>query len=332
MAKYNKLFILGATSFAASYLIKSALSKGLQVVGISRSPEYDEIFLPYATAKNRNDYKFYQIDIREDFDALITLIKKEKPNLIVDFAGQGMVAPSWKWPEQWYDTNVLYKSRLINYLKDVDFLDVYMKISTPEVYGSVTGLVDENAPYNPSTPYAVSHSAIDMHLSAYFNQYGFPVVTGRFANFYGPCQQLYRLGPKVFYSALTGEAFNLEGGGTSIRAFVHGSDVAEAIWGAVTLGEHGQAYHFSTDEFVSIREFVEIAFKISGKEMENIVQIGDDRPGKDAAYLLNSSKAASKLKWRPEISLESGLISVHRWMRDNIELIKDYPSTYIHKR
>lgn len=332
MKKDNKVFILGATSFAASYLIKSALSKGMQVIGISRSSEYDEIFLPYAKAKNRFDYKFYQLNICDDFDALISLIKKEKPNLIVDFAGQGMVAPSWNWPEQWYNTNVSAKSRVINFLKDCDFLDHYVKISTPEVYGSVIERIDESAQYNPSTPYAVSHAAIDMHLNAYFKHHSFPVITGRFANFYGPYQQLYRLGPKVIYSALTGQIFNLEGGGTSIRAFIHGNDVADAIWGMIGSGEHGQCYHFSTDEFVTIRDFVERAFKICGKEMDGVVRIGDDRPSKDGAYLLNSAKAAMELQWQPKISLDDGLVSINQWMRDNIELISKYPFTYTHKR
>lgn len=332
MKQYNKIFIIGSTSFAASYLIKSSLYRGLQVVGVSRSAEYDDIFLSYAQAKNRCDYQFHQIDIREDFDTLVSLINKEKPNLIVDFAGQGMVAPSWKWPEQWYETNIVSKSRLINHLKECDFLDMYVKISTPEVYGSVSGVIDETAHYNPTTPYAVSHAAVDMHLNAYFKQHAFPVITTRFANFYGPCQQLYRLGPKVFYSALSAETFNLEGGGTSVRAFIHGDDVAEAIFGTVTSGKLGQAYHFTTDEFVSIRDFVDMAFEICGKKFDDIVQIGEDRPGKDAAYLMSSKKAAAELNWRPEISLKSGLVSVHRWMRDNIELIKSHPSTYIHKR
>jgi dTDP-glucose 4,6-dehydratase len=332
MTQYNKLFIIGSTSFAASYLINLALSKGIQVVGVSRSSEYEDIFLPYAKAKNRGDYQFHQIDIREDLESLVSLIKKEKPNLIVDFAGQGMVAPSWIWPEQWYETNVVSKSSLINRLLDCDFLDMYVKISTPEVYGSVSGVIDETAHYNPTTPYAISHAAIDMHLNAYFKQHGFPVITTRFANFYGPCQQLYRLGPKVFYSALLSEVFNLEGGGTSVRAFIHGDDVADAILRVATSGKLGQAYHFTTDEFVSIRDFVDMALKICGKKFDDIVQIGEDRLGKDAAYLMSSEKALVELNWQPKISLKSGLTSVHHWMRDNIELIKNHPLTYIHKR
>ena len=70
MTQYNKLFIIGSTSFAASYLINLALSKGIQVVGVSRSSEYEDIFLPYAEAKNRGEYQFHQIDIREDLDVI----------------------------------------------------------------------------------------------------------------------------------------------------------------------------------------------------------------------------------------------------------------------
>lgn len=332
MKEYNKILIVGATSFAATYLIQSSLSIGLAVIGVSRSPEYDDIFLPYAKMRTRRHFQFHQIDIRKNTEALIELISKEKPDLIVDFAGQGMVAQSWQSPEQWYDTNLVSKSRLVNYLNNCDFLNAYIKVATPEVYGSVSGTINESRHFNPTTPYAISHAAIDMHLNAYFKQYAFPVMIARFANFYGPHQQLYRLAPQIFYAALSDNTFNLDGKGTSIRAFIHGTDVADAIFKTAAYGKLGDTYHFTTDEFVTIREFVNAALTICRRNFKDIVRIRDDRPGKDLAYLMDSKKAKSDLKWYPKVSLNQGLISTYQWIKENLELIRNYPVNYIHKR
>lgn len=332
MLKSNKILVIGATSFAGSHLVNHALAKNIEVIGVSRSFEYDEIFLPYARARNRGDFQFHQIDIRDDMPSLQSLIANTKPEIIVDFAGQGMVAQSWELPEQWYETNIVAKSKLVNFLNNCDFLERYIKVSTPEVYGSMTGSTSENAPYNPSTPYSVSHAAIDMHLDAYFKQYNFPVIKARFANFYGPHQQLYRLAPKVFHSAIVGNVFNLDGGGTSVRAFIHAEDVVAGIMALVSGGKIGDTYHFSTDEFVTIKEFVEKAFEISGTEFSSLVKTSKERPGKDAAYLMNSDKSKIELNWKPNLSLEQGLDTVFRWVNDNIEQINKYPMQYVHKR
>ena len=39
------------------------------------------------------------------------------PQVVVDFAGQGMVAESWESPEQWYNTNIVSKVRLHDQLR-----------------------------------------------------------------------------------------------------------------------------------------------------------------------------------------------------------------------
>lgn len=327
-----KVLILGATSFAGSYFIKHALDQGIEVVGVSRSHEYDDLFLPYANRINRADYKFVQLDVRTQPKRLQALISRYKPSIIVDFAGQGMVAQSWEAPYQWYETNVVAKSKLINFLRGCDYLDRYVRVSTPEVYGSTDEPVDECAPYNPSTPYSVSHAAIDMHLEAYFSQYEFPVITTRFANFYGAHQQLYRLAPKIFFCGLAGKKFFLDGGGTSVRAFIHGKDVAEGLWATIQKGIPGQKYHFSTSEHISISNFVKKSLSICKVPFNDLVESSPERLGKDAAYLMDSRRSNIELGWAPNISLEQGMVNVHKWVRDNLEEIGQRTMTYQHKR
>jgi dTDP-glucose 4,6-dehydratase len=242
-----------------------------------------------------------------------------------------MVAESWQAPHQWYQTNIVSKVRLHQFLSTKSWLEKYIRISTPEVYGSSSSLIDETAQYNPSTPYAVSHAAIDMSLKAYFQHYGFPVVFTRFSNFYGPSQQLYRIIPRTIIYALTGQKLMLHGGGTATRAFIHGKDVAQAITCCIENGKLGETYHFSTDDFVTIKQLVQRIHVLMDIDHQSATENTQDRPGKDLRYLMDDSKARKTLKWTPTVELASGLSGTIDWVKANLSEIKTLPMNYQHK-
>ena len=82
------------------------------------------------------NYKFEKIDINKQFFKLENLIIKYKPQIIIDFLGQGMVAESWHYPFLTFNTNVMSKIKLYAFLSKQKYLKKYIKISTPEVFGS----------------------------------------------------------------------------------------------------------------------------------------------------------------------------------------------------
>lgn len=325
------IFVLGSNSFAGSQFIVSALNAGHAVVGINRSPEASAIFLPYKALPGRPDYRFYQLDINQDFPALCELLDQIKPEFIVDFAGQGMVAESWQDPLQWYQTNFIAKVKLHEFLRKQRWLQRYIRISTPEVYGSSENLISENTHYLPSTPYAVSHAAIDMSLRTYFKQYDFPIIFTRYSNFYGPGQQLYRIIPRTIIYALTGQKLQLHGGGNAIRAFIYGSDVGSAILATLSKGVVGESYHFSASEFVSIKTLVEMICEKMHIRFDDFVEMAPDRPGKDLRYLMDDKKAKQQLLWQPQTSLSEGIDATIEWVSNNLDEIKQLPLNYIHK-
>ena len=110
-----------------------------------------------------------------------------QPELVVNFAAQGMVAESWLNPTHWYRTNVVAQVALHDALRQKPFLQKYVHVTTPEVYGSTDGgWINEHNHFSPSTPYAVSRAACDLHLHSFHEAYDFPVVFTRAANVYGP--------------------------------------------------------------------------------------------------------------------------------------------------
>lgn len=325
-----RFVVIGSNSFSGAYFVDYLLQEGLDVIGISRSPEPDPVFLPYKKRK-KSSFRFHQMDLNVDLDEIVKGIKNSKPDYVVNFAAQGMVAESWLHPEHWFQTNVVANVRLHDQLRRCDFLKKYIHISTPEVYGSHEGIIKENTIYKPSTPYAVSRAAADMSLMSFYRAYRFPVAFTRSANVYGAGQQLYRIVPRTILFALLGKKLKLHGGGRSIRSFIHIRDVAAGTLQVALQGDLGDIYHFSTDKNISIRSLVKLILKQMGESFEEHVEDTEDRLGKDTAYLLDSSKARKELGWHDQIRLEQGVEETIAWVRDNLDVIKNEPFDYIHK-
>jgi dTDP-glucose 4,6-dehydratase len=203
-------------------------------------------------------------------------------------------------------------------------------VTTPEVYGSTSGWIAEEAPINPSTPYAVSRAAGDMLMRIYQETFDLPVVMTRAANVYGAGQPLYRIIPRTVFYLLTGKTLQLHGGGTSSRSFIHIDDVCEATWRIASEAPVGEAYHISTDTVVTIRELVEMLCGMLGILFEEAVQSSPERPGKDEAYWLESDKIR-QLGWTEQISLEEGAINVIEWVRRELPSLVQQPYDYVHK-
>lgn len=329
--RYRSLAILGANSFAGAGFVPTALGMAERVIGINRSEEGPDFFLPYRSHERREAYRFVQADLNRDIDRILELLDAQRPQVIVDLAGQGMVAESWSDPSQWYRTNLLAKTRLMEHLRRCGWLERYVRVSTPEVYGSHDRLITEEAGYRPSTPYAISHAAIDMHALALHRQYGFPVGLARFANFYGAGQQLYRIVPRSILYSRAGRTLQLHGGGTSVRAFIHVDDVADALRRVIERGVAGEVYHFSPAAFLSIRDAVTRICALLGQPLDALAQVSADRPGKDHAYLMDSSKSRSELGWTDTVSFDTGVRQTIEWIDSHFDAMKRLSWDYVHK-
>lgn len=326
----NPVCVIGSNSFSGASFCKYLLGQGHQVIAVSRSAEPVDALLPYSWVEN-NNLAFHCLDLNHDLREIDGLLDQIKPSHIYNFAAQSMVGQSWDYPEHWFMTNVVSTIKLHNMLRHKDYLDKYIHISTPEVYGNCSGFVDEQQVFNPSTPYAVSRAAADMSLRTFFDVHKFPVISTRAANVYGEGQQLYRIVPKTILSILKGEKLPLHGGGHSERSFIHIDDVCDATLKIGHKGQPGDCYHISTMDSISIRNLVQHICDAMSVSFEDVCEVVDDRPGKDAAYLLNSSKLRNNLGWRDVISLQEGINRTIQWARDNIDVLSTQANNYVHK-
>ena len=327
----EKIVIVGSNSFSGSHFVDRLLSENIECIGISRSQEPNDVFLPYKK-RDTKQFQFYQFDLNHNLTEIIDVINDAKAKYVVNFAAQGMVAESWRHPEQWFQTNVVATIKFHEEIRKLGFLKKYIHVSTPEVYGNCEGRIKENRVYNPSTPYAVSKAAADMSLMSFFEAYNFPVVFTRAGNVYGPGQRLYRIIPRTILFFLTGKTLELHGGGRSIRSFVNVRDVADATLKTIQNGKTGEIFHLSTDQTVSIKKLVELIADLMGISFKNHTKIVDDRLGKDFSYFLDSSKAKTELGWNPGISLEDGIKETIYWVKTNLHDLEKEPFIYLHKQ
>lgn len=324
-----KIAIIGSHSFSGNSYAAHALRRE-EVLTISRSHGLPKVFEARSGCEFKEDKLIWNLN--EDSSEVIEAIKDRRISTIVNFAAQSMVGESWINPEDWYEANVVSFSKFLNRLRNETVVEKFVHFSTPEVYGSTHGWVKESFNFAPTTPYAVSRAAGDWHLKALNENLDFPVVFSRAANVYGQHQKLYRIIPKVVISGLTGKKVSLQGGGKSIRSFIHIHDVNNALDRIISHGKPGESYHISTNELISIYDLVvRIARKLE-VDPEELIEFAPDRPGKDFAYKLDSSKIRTELAWEDQVTLDQGLDRTINWVTENLEILRQMPTEYIHRK
>jgi len=328
----RKIAVIGSNSFSGQDLVDLLLDDpDNQVLGISRSPEYAPFRLRYAGREDLSRFSFQRFDMNRDMDAMLAFLDAERPTHIVNFAAQSEVAPSWLHPEHWFETNTVALAKFVNHMRGQDYLQRYVHISSPEAYGDCQGVVRETTPDNPTTPYAASKAAADMLISTYQRQYGFPAITIRATNVYGAHQQMFKIMPRAVIYIKSGRKIQLHGGGVAVKSYIHIRDVSRGERAALFQGRVGERYHLAPDAGVSVRHVVDTICTRMGADFEACVDVVDERPGQDAAYVIDATKAHDELGWSPTISLQEGLSEVVDWVEKNGSVIAEQELEYVHK-
>ncbi len=316
----QKVLILGVSSFAGYSFYNYIKSKKFKVYGTyNKNINIGHI--------NKSKIKLSKIDLEKDNNKLILLVKKIKPEFIIDFASICMVNESWQNPKKYFKINFLSKINLCKFVSDKKFLKKYIYISTPEVFGSTNKYLSEDLfEYKPSTPYASSKLAAENIIKNFNNKNKF--VIARFSNFYGPYQPNYRLIPNVILSILNKKNFIIQGKGSSKRNFIFSDDFCEGILKVILKKNHRFIYHFSGEEFYSVKQIVMKISTLMGKKFSELVKYSKDRKGKDKIYKLKSFKTKKNLNWRPKINIDDGIKKIINYIEKNKIIVDKRPNNF----
>lgn len=324
------IFVIGSNCFTGSHIVDALLADGgNQVVGLSRSPEYRPLFLPYA-GRDLSGFEFVQLDTVKEFDRLTALLDERRPEYVINVAALSEVGLSNERPVEYFDINTLAVVKLCDHLRRRDWLRRYVHISSAEILGSCEGLVTEDAPFRPSTPYAVSKAAADLFLETFRRNHDFPVTMVRSTNVYGAHQQLFKIIPRTAIYLKLGRTIELHGGGTSAKSFIHIRDVVRGLQLAMASDELG-AWNFSVPSDRTVADVVRTVCEQMGRDFESATQVVGERLGQDSRYLLDCTRARRVLGWSPQVDFDDGVAETIAWVERHWHTIRELPLVYQHK-
>jgi len=295
------------------------------VISVGRNRQFKSAYT--LGLEDKKNYTYEQLHITFEVDRLIDLIEKYKPDVIINYAALAY-ATSWQYSYKYYDTNLMSIVKLCEYLTNKNFLKKFIQISSSELYGSTDSPAKEKEEINPTSPYAVSKLATDLHLKTLYNHSNFPINIIRPCNCYGPGQYLYRIIPKAAFCAINKMKFPLEGRGTAMKSFMHANDLAESVYQIIKNGTVGEIYNVGVKEPITMREIIEIVAKYFDLNINDFTKITEGRKTEDQRYWIDSSKIYNEMGWLPKISLEDGIADTIKWVEKYNDELKNEPLSF----
>jgi dTDP-glucose 4,6-dehydratase len=309
----------------AMYLLDHAQPK--KVIGIGRNLLRDEPFS--LNIHKRANFEYHARHVTHELDLLLELLDKERPEVIINYAAQGEGAVSWKNSWRYFETNSMALARLTEELMKRDYLERFIQIGTSEMYGSATYPCTEDEPIKPSSPYAASKVAFDMHLLSIHRFLNFPMNIIRPSNAYCPGQLLHRVIPKALLMGRLGQKLPLHGGGLAEKSYIHARDLARAIYLVSEKAPLGTVYNAGPKHPTSIREVVERCAAALNMPFDDLCVMTGDRLGQDSRYWLDSSAIKRDVNWEPEITWEQGLKEMVEWTDYYFDHLKTHSTEYV---
>jgi dTDP-glucose 4,6-dehydratase len=299
-----------------------------KVVAVGRNPPKLECFT-LGIGDGDPRYSYHARHIYHELDLLMDLLDREKPQVIVNFAGQGEGATSLKHSWRYFETNCVALAKLTEELQTRDYLERFIQIGTTEIYGPVDRAATEGDPIKATSPYAASKAAFDMHLISIHQFLKFPMNIIRPSNTYGPGQQLHRVIPKAVLCGLTGRKLPLHGGGRAEKPYIHSRDLARAIHLVAEKAPLGKVYNAGPQDPISIRRIVELVAEALQVPFEQLCEITADRQHQDSRYWLDSSSIKRDVGWEPTISLSEGMREMVDWGRKYLPQLRSLPGDFV---
>jgi len=308
------LLVTGGAGFIGSHFIRLILRrhKRTQVINLDR--------LTYAgNLENLRDvqedprYEFIVGDIR-DRGLVGRLFARVQG--VVHFAAETHVDRSIYDAGEFVLTNVHGTYTLLDALRTSPAVEIFVHISTDEVYGSRPGRpARETDPLLPSSPYAASKAGADHLARAYRVTFGAPTVILRPSNTYGPNQFPEKLIPFFLTNALEGKALPVFGDGLNVRDWLYVEDHVRAVEAALLRAPAGSVYNVGGGtELANIDVARRILDALDAPH--DLIQFAPDRRGHDRRYAMDSSLVRG-LGWEPEIGFAEGLQRTVRWYAAN---------------
>ncbi len=332
MSMENKkvALITGITGQDGAYLAEFLLEKGYQVHGIKRrsssinTQRIDHLY--QSQHEEKPNFILHYGDMTDSL-SLVRIIQKILPDEVYNLAAQSHVAVSFEEPEYTANSDALGPLRILEAIRilNLEKKTKYYQASTSELYGKVQQTPQtENTPFYPRSPYAAAKLYAYWITINYREAYGIYACNGILFNHESPLRGETFVTRKIT-RALARIKLGLKekiylGNLNAKRDWGHAKDYVEMQW-LMLQQQNPEDFVISSGETHSVREFVEVAARVVGMNIEwsgkGLKEIGVDvntgktivsvdkryfRPTEVDCLLGDARKAKEKLGWQTRIS------------------------------
>ena len=311
------VFVTGGTGLVGSWLIQRLLRSGADVVCLVRDwiPQSELV-----RSELIEKIKIVRGDVR-DREVLERSLGEFEIDTVIHLAAQTIVTIANRNPVSTFETNIAGTWNLLEACRRSPKVRQVVMASSDKAYGDQEILpYTEDTPLQGRHPYDVSKSAADLIAHTYARSYNLPVAITRCGNFYGGGDLNWnRIIPGTIRSILRGQSPVIRSDGEYIRDYFYVEDGAAAYMLlaeqlAVKAGLGGQAFNFSNEIQVTVREIVERILQLMGSDLKP--QILNETHNEIRHQYLSAEKARRILNWNPIFDLDRGLSMTIDWYRD----------------
>jgi GDPmannose 4,6-dehydratase len=313
MASPKIAFVTGITGQDGSYLTELLLEKGYEVHGlIRRSSSFNtgRIDHLYQDPHYKNTRLFFHYGDLSDSTNLNRLMRKIKPSEIYHLGAQSHVRVSFDIPEYTSDTTGLSAVRILDALLDSGVDTKFYQASSSEMFGKVLEVPQkETTPFYPRSPYGCAKVFAYWMTVNYREAYNLFACNGILFNHESPRRGETFVTRKITMALakiVAGKQRELFLGNIDAqRDWGYAKDYVEAMW-MMLQQEKADDYVVATGETHSVKEFLQIAFGLVGRDYKDYVKTDPKyfRPTEVDLLIGDASKARKELGWKPKVSFK----------------------------
>lgn len=317
----RSVFVTGCTGLLGSWLTKTLVDLGADVVGLVRDwvPQSE-----LARSGTIERIKIVRGDVA-DAELVNRVFSEYEVRTCFHLAAQTIVGIANRMPIPTFETNIKGTWNVLEAGRQWSKTEQIILASSDKAYGDHEVLpYAEDAALQGRHPYDVSKSCADLLGLAYANTYDLPVAITRCGNMFGGGDLNWnRIVPGVMRWSLMGEQPIIRSDGSLRRDYVYVLDIVDAY---LTLAEAmagdnlaGEAFNFGLNEPLTVLEMAQSIIDISpNPDLDMIVQ--GEAPNEIQNQYLDSSKARRVLNWEPKHTLRAALQETMVWYADQLNL------------
>ena len=301
----KKALITGITGQDGSYLAEFLLNLDYEVHGIiRRSSSFNTARIKGIFQENGslNQRLFLHYGDMNDFSSLAKIVSEVKPDEIYNLAAQSHVKVSFEIPIYTSESTAIGALNLLEAVKNHSPSSKVYQASSSEMYGNAPAPQNEDTPFLPESPYAISKLFAYWQSENYKNACNLFISNGILFN-----HESLRRGETFVTRKISRAVARIHlglqesltlGNLESVRDWGFAPEYVRAMWLMLQL-DVPENFVISTGKTATVKEFAEAAFATLDLNFEDYV-LSDERyrrPTEVNFLQGDSSKAKIKLDW-----------------------------------